>query len=198
MRKRNEILFISILAGAGFYFSRDAFGGSSMDETPLTPWLPLLKKKAKQYSVPWRWLAAFVGQESSWGTDSRVKRGLANAKDVTSVSGDGKSYGLMQVIPTTADQMLGRMPGTTKFYELNDPEFNVNVGAKYVSYVRAKFPGVVQFKDGERAWTVRAYNGGPGFRSTVQGQADTPLYLSSWEKKLAQVMKWYPGNEMEI
>lgn len=187
---RNEKIAVGIIVlGAGFLFMGNSFAWENNNQNPLARWVPLLKSKGKKYSVPWRWMAAIMGVESDYGRTASVAYGLEHPGDVVrSKSSDGKSTGLMQVTAETATWMAGRKVSLS---ELNNPDLNVEMAAKYLAYLIGKFKT-------DRDSIFRAYNGGPGFKSTAQGLALTPVYNFRVQSQLKKVLEWYPGNEMEI
>jgi membrane-bound lytic murein transglycosylase MltF len=161
--------------------------GTVEDSTPRPPFLELYQRASRIYGVPWRWLMAFGYTESDNGEATSVAYGLENPGDREgSKSSDGLSWGVMQMTERTANDLR---PGTT-FQELNNPETSILLGAQYVRQLMDRFPG-------NREYTVRSYNGGPGFMNTARGQSDTPKYYARWLKKLDLVMSLYPGNELE-
>lgn len=90
----------------------------------------LFRKYASLNGINWHWLKAFACQESRLATDSRTKVGA--------VSGDGKSWGLMQItLPTALALGSGPIVGTA----LNDPELSIKLAAKLVAELNRTFPG---------------------------------------------------------
>jgi len=78
----------------------------------LSPYDDLIKKYARKLNWDWRLLAALICQESRFNPEVESHRG---------------AYGLMQVMPTTAES-LG-------FTDLEDPETNIAVGVKFLQYI---------------------------------------------------------------
>lgn len=116
----------------------------------------LFKKYAGVYKLNWLWLKAIAMNESDLGRAPSVMRGLKNPKDIeNSKSSDGKSWGLMQVTLTTAKSM----DPTATPEKLNNPEYSINLGAKYLDEV-SKF--YTQFDQRFLEWVVKSYNQGPG------------------------------------
>lgn len=116
----------------------------------------LFQKYGKKWDVDWMWLKAIALNESSLGKHATVKRGMENPNDIEgSKSIDGKSWGLMQVTLTTA-QDLDKSATPVK---LNDPEYSVNLGAWYVSKMKDYFnSGDPRYVE----WVIKSYNQGPG------------------------------------
>ena len=103
------------------------------------------------------------------------------------------AWGLMQVLPATADWMLGRPQGTTQGAELLDPSFNANVGTRYLAWLLKRYGGDAQK-------TAAAYDWGPGnvspslpfdeSRPGVRGSSmpsETRLY---WQRVLNFAKGW--------
>ncbi len=116
----------------------------------------LFQKYGKKWDVDWMWLKAIALNESSLGKHASVIRGMENPNDIEgSKSFDGKSWGLMQVTLTTA-QDLDKSATPAK---LNDPEYSINLGAWYVSKMKDYFnstdPRYIE-------WVIKSYNQGPG------------------------------------
>lgn len=184
-----------LLAGAAVLAAAVAARNSSaatdwiVSVTPnFTRWDAEIRAASRRHSVPWRWIKAIMWNESSLGNAPSVARGLASPNDAeASKSGDGKSWGLMQVTLTTAREL--RPEATTAL--LNDPAFSIDVGARYLAKMLTRFKG-------DRDKAVRAYNGGPGYASTAIGPAATALYLERFKAHLLQVLQAQPGSETEI
>jgi len=181
-------LVLLLLAGL-LYVGRDAVGAEITQLTDeYTRWDSLFKKYSKISGVPWRWIKAVCWVESDLGRADSVAYGLEHPEETeASKSSDGKSWGLMQTIITTSNEMR---PGTT-IADLNNPEISIMIGAKVLGRNLRKFPN-------NRTSVFRAYNGGLGFASTVAGQRDTPAYAAKVEDRLARILLKQPGDEMEI
>ena len=61
--------------------------------------------------------------------------------------------GLMQLMPRTADSLAKRLGWRS--YQIDDPAFNLDAGTAYLAYLLKTF-------DGDREWSLAAYNTGPG------------------------------------
>lgn len=104
----------------------------------LSPYDELVKRYADQFDFDWRMIVALIDQES--GFDPRA-RSFAGA------------VGLLQVLPRTAEEL-----GETN---LEDPEANIQVGLRYLAWVRERFEEDLAVRD--RMWfTLAGYNVGPG------------------------------------
>jgi hypothetical protein len=98
------------------------------------------------------------------------------------------ALGLMQVLPATADWMLGRPNGTTKADELLNPTFNALVGTKFLAWLLKRY-------NGDTARAAAAYNWGPGHVSATKNWDDVDASLpaqthSYWRKVLNYAAAW--------
>lgn len=152
-------------------------GGSAVALDAFYQYDEMFKRAGLKYAIPWRWLKAIAMNESSLGKDWRVRLGQ--------VSSDGKSYGLMQVTLATGEDLD---PDVTA-EKLNDPEYSVNLAAKYLKQLALMF-------NGDRESIVMSYNQGPG--NTRNGKTYAAEYYARFQRNLAQVLEKQPGNEMEL
>ena len=140
------------LAGAALYFGSKQMGnqadsGQVPEVDPFTRYDQWFKTYGALNGVPWKWLKAIAMNESSLGTNPRVVRG--------DVSEDGKSWGLMQFTLPTAQQFD---PSATP-EKLNDPEYSIKLGAKFLAWIMARFSKVeLRFQE----WVIKSYNQGFG------------------------------------
>lgn len=117
-------------------------------------------------------LKAIAANESTVGKNSRVAYGIAHPNEIySSVSTDGKSWGLMQVTLPTARQFE---PSLTEA-DLNNPDTSVRIAAKYLQWVKKNYNSDLEFY-------VRAYNGGAGWQKTKIGPNATAAYYSKFQK----------------
>lgn len=173
----NGVLLLGLAGGAALLFSQkenvEAAVTQNLQPDAYTRWDSLFKKYGNLYGVDWMLLKAICWVESDLGRAKSVAAGLADPDSAVDNSGDGKSWGLMQVtLPTAADFR----PGTLE-RDLNFPEISVELGAKIMARNIRVFPGNLEYQ-------VRAYNGGPGFLKTSRGISDTPKYWAKVKKKL--------------
>jgi len=147
---------------------------------PFFAWDNLIRKYSSTYGVPFEWMKAIMLNESNLGRAKSVAYGLRNPTDINgSKSSDGKSWGLMQLTLPTARMFESAITEAG----LNDPEISVRIAAKYLSWLMKKnFSPFSQIE-----FVVRAYNGGPGFMSTVAGRRDTREYYQKFLVNLAKV-----------
>src|ERR1035437_4624891 len=139
--------------------------------SPITPWNKYdawFKQYGDRYGANPQWLKAFALNESSLGANKAVALGISDPKNPLSVSYDGKSWGLMQFLVTTANDF---MPGIT-FDQLNDPETAINIAAQYVAKMISQFPG--ETPDTLLHKVVISYNQGVG--NTKKGNDYTGDY----------------------
>ncbi len=105
----------------------------------ISPYDSLLKKESKRLNWDWRLLAALVFSESQFNPEAESEVG---------------AYGLMQIIPETAEQ-----------YNVSDyfrPDSNVYAGVEYLRYLD-RFFAAQNIDSTERVkFTLAAYNAGAG------------------------------------
>lgn len=131
----------------------------------------LFIKYGNLYAINPYILKAIAANESTVGKNSRVAYGIAHPNEIySSVSTDGKSWGLMQVTLPTARQFEPNL----KESDLNNPEISVRVAAKYIQWVKKNYSADLEFY-------IRAYNGGAGWKKTNIGPTATLAY---WNKFL--------------
>lgn len=109
-----------------------------MQDGRLSQWDHLAKKYGERYGFDWRLLLSQMYQESEFDPEAESWVG---------------AKGLMQVMPKTGKE-LGLSP-------LSDPEVSVHAGAKYMDWVRDRFPADLPVD--ERVWfSLAGYNVGVG------------------------------------
>lgn len=106
---------------------------------------------------------------------------------------DANAWGLMQVLPATADWILGLPNGTTKGFDLLDPAFNAKVGTKFLAWLLNRYNGDAQK-------TAAAYNWGPGNipaslpfdenRPGINGKPMPSETRNYWQKVLNYASAW--------
>lgn len=179
------LLFLGIILVADKAGAKDLIVTES---NYFTKWDKIIRKFTKIHDVPWRWVKAVMWNESTFGLNPSVQWGLLNPLDMEkSKSSDSKSWGLMQMTLGTARELR---PGTT-VADLNNPEISIELGVKYLAKL------IKRFGISDRESVIRGYNGGPGFRNTVAGQRDTPVYYSRFLDHLAKIKERQPGPEFE-
>lgn len=163
----------------------------TLQSDAFTKWDPMINKYSAMRNVPWRWLKAILWVESDLGRDPTVQAGMANPGGSDGWSEDGLSRGIMQMTVNTANRRRVR-PGTTAA-DLDNPEICMDCAAKYLAEL-----GNYYFS-WDREGCIRAYNGGPGWRSApAQAQANDAAYYAKFQDKLSKIIGAQPGNEMEI
>lgn len=131
----------------------------------------LFIKYGNSYGIEPYILKAIAANESTVGKNSRVAYGIAHPSEIySSVSTDGKSWGLMQVTLPTAQQFEKNLTEA----DLNNPDTSVRIAAKYLQWVKKYYGTDLEFY-------IRAYNGGPGWKKTNLGPSATLAY---WNKFL--------------
>jgi membrane-bound lytic murein transglycosylase B len=123
-------------------------------EQAMTPtqlilrWKPLVAQASRRVGVPVAWINAVMRVETGGRTM------LADAQPMISPKG---ALGLMQVLPQTYQEMRSQYNlGPNPF----DPKDNINAGAGYLRWLRAKYGYPIMFA---------AYNAGPGEVDNVLG-----------------------------
>ncbi len=161
-------------------------GAASMTAAPdaWTRFDFLFHSYGDTYGVDWTWLKAFALNESNLGRESSVARGLNDPSNVeASKSSDGKSWGLMQVTLGTA---RGLDPQTSAEL-LNDPDYSVNLAAKYIAQLQRMFSrNDPRFTE----YVVKSYNQGPGNtmkEASGVGGGFANDYWDRWQRNLTQV-----------
>jgi membrane-bound lytic murein transglycosylase B len=137
-------------------------------EQAMTPaqlilrWKPLVAQASRRVGVPVAWINAVMRVETGGRTM------LTDAQPMVSPKG---ALGLMQVLPRTYQDMRVQYNlGPNPF----DPRDNINAGAGYLRWLRAKYGYPIMFA---------AYNAGPGEVDNVLGgdkrlPAETRAYVA--------------------
>lgn len=132
----------------------------------------LFTRYGSAYGIDPYILKAIAANESTVGKNSRVAYGIAHPNEIySSVSTDGKSWGLMQVTLPTARQFEKNLTEA----DLNNPDTSVRVAAKYIQWVKKNYGSDFEFY-------IRAYNGGPGWKKTSIGPSTTATYWTKFQK----------------
>jgi soluble lytic murein transglycosylase-like protein len=131
------------------------------------PFGDIIHDKAQKYDVDPALVAAVMETESRFQTKARSQVG---------------ARGLMQLMPRT-----GRWLGAHNLY---NAEQNVDAGAKYLSYLNARFDGnltktIAAYNAGEG--NVRRYNGVPPFRET---RSYVRNVMSRYEKRKKELKRF--------
>lgn len=127
----------------------------------------IIAQKAQQYSVNIHLIRAVIQQESNWDVNARLWEPSKNEA----------SAGLMQVLPSTANWILGT---TLTEAQLYDPNTNIDAGVKYLSYLQGRY-GQAGMDD-----VIAAYNAGSP-RFTQAGAFVNQSYVD----KVLQYMTMY-------
>ena len=143
----------------------------------------LFKKYGDLENFPWKWLKAIAKQESDLGLDKRVIGGQ--------VSGDGLSYGLMQIAEGVGSSQEIAIKGYGGREKLNDAEYSVKIAAKLISYLNRKYAG-----NPDKVFL--AYN--QGEKNTDAGKDFTTNYSPdkvSYKEKIKKWLTWIDQKERE-
>lgn len=139
----------------------------------------LFKLNAARFGVPSYVLKTIASIESDIGQDSRVKRG--------DTSGDGKSFGIMQIAPGLGSEKeieLKSINGRNATAgQLNDPKVSIMIGARLLGYLWKKY-------NGNENLVSLAYN--QGEKNTDNGRDFTPRFNSegkSYKEKFKEHKK---------
>lgn len=158
------------------------FGGigvkTVIDSSIPTTYDLLFQKYGALYAVNWKLLKRICFIESSIGRHERVKRGLENPYDIEgSKSEDGKSWGIMQLRPSTA-QDFDKSADPIK---LNNPEYSVKIAAQFVAWIQNRFPSSdPRFEE----WVVKSYNQGAGGTANERAGKTAGAAGPYWKKYL--------------
>lgn len=124
---------------------------------PVPRWQP-----ENGYQVHRALIYALIRQESRFDPRARSQAG---------------ALGLMQLMPTTASYVSGEEFDDDNMHVLEDPETNISIGQKYVSYL-LKRPEL----DRNLVYLLAAYNGGPSLAAKWKREiksSDPLLFLES-------------------
>ena len=120
---------------------------------PVPQWVP-----KSGYNIDRAIIFALIRQESEFRAEARSPAGAT---------------GLMQLMPQTAGALADRRFGRDSRHELFEPEYNIELGQKYIKQL-LEFPEI----EGNLFFAAAAYNGGPGNLQTWRKKAvynDDPL-----------------------
>lgn len=177
------LVAVGILGFLAFTFRNEAMDMVSTEPKNWRRFDSIFQKYAEVYQVPWTWLKAIAMNESSLGSAPSVARGLASPTDIEgSKSTDGKSWGLMQVTLTTGKWLD---PQCTQ-EKLNNPDYSIQLAAKYISYLSTQFPSVISRRT---EWIIKSYNQGPGNtkKEIAGGKGYADEYWERFQRNLKKV-----------
>lgn len=166
-----------VVLGLALFF---VFGGlgvkAVIDSSVPTTYDAYFKKYGSEFKVDWLWLKRICMIESSMGRAKSVAHGLKNPSDIEgSKSSDGLSWGVMQFTLATARDMD---PNAT-VEKLNNPEYSIRLAAKYVAFLKTRFPST----DSRYVeWVIKSYNQGPG-NSAKERAGTSPGYAAQYWSK---------------
>ncbi|HEX3350013.1 MAG TPA: lytic transglycosylase domain-containing protein [Acetobacteraceae bacterium] len=119
-----------------------------------------------------------IRPDGGFKIDPAMLYGIARAESefTTSMVSSSGALGVMQVMPETASLVLSTRVSRRSL--LGDPEFNLDVGQRYVDYL-AKLDAT----GGDLIRTIASYNAGPGsvakWASIIRDNDDPLLYLEA-------------------
>jgi|GEM_PF-3621950 len=120
----------------------------------------IFKREASRYGLDWQMMKRIAYIESRIGLYPSVAWGILNPTDLErSKSNDGKSWGIMQMRPSTARDFD---PNATAQL-LNDPEYSIMVAAQYINWCSIYLQRFIS-KNNRRfnEFLVKSYNQGVG------------------------------------
>lgn len=109
---------------------------------------------------------------------------IESAFDPAAIGDNGGSHGLMQIRPSTAEDITARLGGTGYGgpLDLLDPALAMDYAARYLAWLRT-WNGVRR----SDAWIVQAYNGGPG-TAAAGGNSMTARHLRRYQATAAALL----------
>ncbi len=141
------------------------FTTSTTSTTPTTgnkKYNELVYKYAKQYNLRPEFIHSIIKQESDYNPNAVSK---SNAK------------GLMQLLPSTAQDIAGKLDIKDKDINLFDPDQNIRMGCYYMDWIR---------KNMDQEWAMAcAYNQGLGNFKRGTMPVDGLEYANSVKKRIA-------------
>lgn len=182
---------LALIGLAGFLYSKNAAGSSTMDSSGsgtgddggtlsnstdpvFTRFDFLFSKYGNESGVDPKWLKAICMNESDLGENPLVKSGR--------VSSDGKSKGIMQLTEPTANDFE-----PCSLDDLNDPDRSVRIAAKFVAWLQGRFETVdLRYTE----WVIKSYNQGVGNTQKeragkIGGYADE--YWARWQRNYSKL-----------
>lgn len=112
--------------------------------------------------VPPPWVLAVARQESSFSADAISPAG---------------ARGLLQLMPSTAQELAARMGKTYRLQKLHDAEYSIQLGSRYLAELLDLF-------NGSRVLATAAYNAGPHRIERVLAQQQQSLPVDIWIETL--------------
>ncbi len=123
---------------------------------------PIIEQMGKKYNIDPAWIKAHIKAESNWDV---------NASRFEAHKGDS-SWGLMQLLLSTARQVLGKPNLTTT--ELIQPAVNIEAGTKFLSQLWKRF--------GNMRDAIAAYNAGSPRIDKSTGKYTNQYYVDKVSK----------------
>ena len=147
-------------------------------ETPLVvEYVSLISQYAREYDLEPAYLAAVIMAESSY-----------NPQAVSSAD----ARGLMQLLPSTAEWIAGKLDEEFATENLFDPETNVRYGSWYLHFLMQRY-------DGDKRCASAAYHAGQGTvdswlqdaRYSQDGETLEVIGYASTDTYVNRVLKFY-------
>ena len=140
------------IAGLGTWLVLDHFPGMTLQSYPME-YEPLIRRYAAENDIPPAYVASVVLAESSYRPEA-----VSNAD----------AQGLMQLLPSTAEWIAGKLDETYFDGCLFDPETNIRYGCWYLGFLMRRYSGNMRCSSA-------AYHAGQG---TVDKWLQNPEYSS--------------------
>lgn len=153
------------------------------EEGRISPYDDIFRRVGGETGIDWRLLAALAYSESRFNPTVRSAFG---------------ALGLMQVMPSTARQVKGiRLPKDPE-RALLEPELNIQLGARYLSWLMARFEQEGVSRKQQIRFALAAYNAGLGHIMDARELArrtgrDPNLWFGNVEQaiQLKKDRKWH-------
>lgn len=171
------ILALGAIVYGVYVVKPEIFTPAPIGNDEWTRYDALFQQWASIFGVDWMKLKAIAIVESDLGRDNRVAQGLT--------SGDGKSWGLMQIASGVGSPKEIEIKENATPQELNDPATSVRIAAALLAYLENTFS---QYGD---EYVIRAYNQGENnTQKMLSGGRDyTGSYFQKYEKALQRVIE---------
>lgn len=142
-----------------------------------------IEKYAKKHGIDPAWLAVIVAKESDFDPEARRyeshhderndkephREAFKQFKDFSDKPNqdderweDDASYGLCQIMGSTAIWLGWRPESEEGFHELFDPDVNLDLGAEYLAHLYKKFPEIKRSEMERLRMATGAFNAGRG------------------------------------
>ena len=116
------IVLVALAIAAGFGIQQLYF--AIQENSYPTAYSEYVNRYSEKYNVPKDVIYAIIKTESNFRYDAVSNRG---------------AHGLMQLMPGTYEWMCGKEGIDPEAYSINDPEINIMIGTRYLSYLYGEF-----------------------------------------------------------